>query len=524
MGTRPFDDEDPTPRVNAPKRPAVSPTKSAVAGKPPLVGPPPEPAVPRQLAWGFAGNLNFAGELSDQTGREGVIRLVGTGISYKVPPLDRHVWQTSLEQPGRYEMAWNTGELGDPAQVQTLADLGVELRRGPLPSKARLQLLDRIAQTLLQTTQMLHDNERRLGLLHPGNILLVPHSETGEVVLPDLGFVWTGKHGEPPWEENPARPAWLEKDSSRNRSAVFWDEEPARQQFTSPVGELPMVSVESDLKTLARIFAATLTGRAERSPTAPPNAAECWKVLNGVMKGDIKTAEEFQSALAEKPLSLAWPTPAPPRQKSKAPLVLLLLALLLCGGPLGWLAYLYQAGKEPFARATNPASTLASNKVTGTTGTITKQTLGKTTLASTIKKMEVDWKNKPTGKAQLSELDSLMSQFDATKDPKRRVEILKQMYALYGRSDEKEQKGMAPFIEWARGIYVNDWIKRYHTADESLLKLATRLDGAQTINELNVELDGLRQKSEPISPSLNEREMQCLEVSGLRATELGSRR
>ena len=52
----------------------------------------------------------------------------------------------------------------------------------------------------------------------------------------------------------------------------------------------------------------------------------------------------------------------------------------------------------------------------------------------------------------------------------------------------------------------------------------TRLDGAKTINDLNVELTGLRQKSEPISPSLNERETQCLEVSGLRATELGSRR
>jgi hypothetical protein len=242
------------------------------------------------------------------------------------------------------------------------------------------------------------------------------------------------------------------------------------------------------------------------------------------MKGDIKTAEEFQTALAEKPLSLTWATPASPRQKSKAPLVLLLVALLLCGGPLGWLAYLYQAGKEPFTKATSPTSALASNKDTRLATTIGKPPSGKTTPTSTVKKMEVDWKNKPAGKAQLSELDSLMSQFDATKDPKRRVENLTQMYALYGRSDEREQKGMAPFIEWARGVYVNDWIKRYHTADESLLKLATRLDGAQTINELNVELDGLRQKSEPISPSLNEREMQCLEVSGLRATELGSRR
>src|SRR5438128_9258473 len=117
-----------------------------------------------------------------------------------------------------------------------------------------------------------------------------------------------------------------------------------------------------------------------------------------------------------------------------------------------------------------------------------------------------------------------MSQFDSTKDPTRRVELLAQMYGLYARSDEREQKGMAPFIEWARGVYVNDWAKRYHVADDSLRKLATRLDGAKTINDLNNELAGLRQKSEPISPSLNERETQCLEVSGLRATELGSRR
>ncbi len=527
MGTRPFDDdEDPTPRANAPKRPAGGPSKPGVAGKPATIPPPNEPAGPQRLAWGLAGNVNFAGELSDQTGREGVIRLVGTGISYKAPPLDRYVWQTSLEQPGRYEMAWS-GDQGDPAQVQTLADLGAELRRGPTPAKQRLQQLDRVAQTLLQTTQVLHDNNRRLGLLHPGNVLLVPNSETGEVVLPDLGFIWTGKHGEPPWEDNPARPAWLEKDPSRNRNAAFWDEEPARQQFTSPIDDLPVVSVESDLKTLARIFASVLTGKAERNPVAPPNAAECWNVLKAVLKGEIKTAEEFSSRLAEKPLSLTWAKPAPPPKKSKAPLVVLLLGLLLCVGPLGLLGYLYQAGRPPFAKATTPSTgPLASNTATSSSKTPTSgaPTSGKSSSTSTVRKVEVDWKNKPAGKPTLSELDSLMSQFDATKDPKRRVEILTQMYALYGRSDEKEQKGMAPFIEWARGVYVNDWTKRYHTADDSLLKQATRLDGAKAINDLNVELTGLRQKSEPISPSLNERETQCLEVSGLRATELGSRR
>src|SRR5260370_9475330 len=186
MATRPFnDDEDPTPRANVPKRPAVGPAKPGVAGKPAAVPPPPEPAGPKRLAWGFAGNVNFAGELSDQTGREGVIRLVGTGISYKAPPLDRYVWQTSLEQPGRYEMAWvaNTDQ-GDPNQIQTLAALGGELRRGPTPTRQRLQQLDRVAQTLLQTTHVLHDNNRRLRLLHPRHILLAPNSEAGHVPLP----------------------------------------------------------------------------------------------------------------------------------------------------------------------------------------------------------------------------------------------------------------------------------------------------------------------------------------------------
>src|SRR5947209_901632 len=131
MANRPtrFDDEDPTPGAAPAKRPVIGPKP---AGKQPAA--PPEPSGPQKLAWGQAGNVNLAGELSDQTGREGVIRLVGGGISYKVPPLDRFVWQAALEQPGRYEMAWSDG---DPAQVQSLGDLGAELRRSDPPPRPK---------------------------------------------------------------------------------------------------------------------------------------------------------------------------------------------------------------------------------------------------------------------------------------------------------------------------------------------------------------------------------------------------
>src|SRR5207248_936307 len=107
-----------------------------------------------------------------------------------------------------------------------------------------------------------------------GNILIHDAAEGLEIVLPDLGFLWLGSHGKPPWSDSPGRPKWLEEDRSVNVIARLWDKEPVWQQFSwSPDPEaLPVPEAASDLRTLARIFAEVLTGRTENSLIIPPHA------------------------------------------------------------------------------------------------------------------------------------------------------------------------------------------------------------------------------------------------------------
>jgi hypothetical protein len=84
---------------------------------------------------------------------------------------------------------------------------------------------------------------------------------------------------------------------------------------------------------------------------------------------------------------------------------------------------------------------------------------------------------------------------------------------------------MAPWVEYCRGRYVGDWVRRYKETDAAVVKDSTqRFAIARQIGGLTQELAGLRQKYEPISLSLNERESECLTISGLRSSELGWRR
>ena len=459
--------------------------------------------------------------MTDRTGRRAVVRLTGGGIRYDGPPLDRLIWQKALEQPGRFEMLWLEG---DPAKVPTLADIGNQLRSGT-PSKTALARLDQIADRLLVVTRSLHGHGWRLGLLHLGNILVHDSADGLEIVLPDLGFLWLGTHGKPPWSDSPGRPKWLDEDRSINTNARLWDNDPVKQQFSwSPDPEgLPVPDAASDLRTLARIFAAVLTGRTENSLTVPPHAGPCWDVLRAVMNGDIHTAEEFREKLAAKPLSTHFTAPkpvvAPPKKKSLLPVMLMLLLLL--GGIGGGAAVLWQQGL--LGNAVNPTQ-LASNTVTSSNKPSSTATPKATTPAKTApSKKETDWKNKPTTRpAAGSEFDKLLKEFDATADPKIRLELLGKMYDLYGKSSESEQKGILPWVEHCRGRYVADWVRRYKETDMIVVKEPLkRYDIAQKINDLNQELGGLHQKHEPISPSLTERESECLDISKRRSSELG---
>src|SRR5439155_12163271 len=118
------------------------------------------------------------------------------------------------------------------AAVPSLADFAAELQRAT-PSKAQLAMLDNVADALLASAEKLHEHNQRLGLLEPGNVLIVLGSEGRRIVLPDLGFVWRGSHGEFPWKDSPGRPRWLNDNPRENPSARLWDAPPAAQQFTS---------------------------------------------------------------------------------------------------------------------------------------------------------------------------------------------------------------------------------------------------------------------------------------------------
>jgi hypothetical protein len=142
---------------------------------------------------------------------------------------------------------------------------------------------------------------------------------------------------------------------------------------------------------------------------------------------------------------------------------------------------------------------------------------------STQPKIETDWKNKPGSRPpEGSEFDKLLKLFDATADPKIWLDLLAKMYDLYDKSSESDKKAILPWVEHCRGRYVSDWARRYKETDAEVVKdPSRRYEIAKNIRELNQELGGLRQKHEPISPSLNERESECLDISALRSSELG---
>lgn len=518
--SRPFDDEDPTPK--AVKKPAAPPPKP---GTKPATGkaetPPAETKSPH-LAWGHVGSMTTPGRLSDGTSRPGVIRVVEANIRYDVPPLDPYIWSPAGPNlVNQYEMFWTEG---NPADVHSLGDLGAELRAGNVPAP-RLAVLDNVADALLDTTQRLHARDCRLGLVHPGNVLIVPGSDGRRIVLPDLGFTWSGTHGQFPWKDSPGRPKWLAEDARENPNTRYWDEEPVWQQFVSSNEDnsyQQLVSPEGDLKTLARVFATVLTGRVDRSVSAA-NAAPVWGVLRAVMDGKITTAEEFRARLAEHPLSEHWTAArglGPGRGKSPLPVILLLVFLMLAGG--GGLAGLYFGG---FFAPNKSSDTQASNSTTSAQGT-SPATTKKVGPAVKLDKVEVDWKNRPAHPPDAgAEFDDLLKQFELAKTPVEWLDLLQRMYDRYAAADEATRAKMRPWIEHLRSKYLDDWERRYRESDDAVIKNpALRYDAGQAIFGLHQELTGLRQRFEPISPTLDERELECLLISDLRSRELGSLR
>ena len=526
--TEPFDAEDPTPRAAPGKRPtppAAASVKPGASPKPAagkkIEQPVAEPSEPR-LNWGHVGSVTKTGRLSDGTSRPGVIRVVEANISYYPPPLDSYVWTpASMNFVGQYEMTWPEG---NPADVRSLADLGAELRRGN-PSRERLATLDHAADALLDSAQRLHSHDSRIGLIHPGNVLLVPGTDGRRLVLPDLGFSWRGSHGQFPWKDSPSRPRWLAEDVRENPNARLWDEEPALRQFITAGednGGQELVPVESDLKAIARVFAAVLTGRIDREIVAP-NSAPVWTLLRSVLQGQVTTADDFRRKLAQHPLSEHWLAPkAPPKGSGSVVALGILLLLMLLGAGGATVAYFMGLFGKP-----TETSALASANSNSAAHTFSTEKKTATTSSQSPKRRyepkEVDWKKVPATKPV--GIEDLVKQFQEAKDFRVRSELLGRMYDAYESADEAKREAMRPWIEYLRNQYLIDWERRYHEADDSVIKnIGERYEAGKKIYDLNQELTGLRQKYPPISPSLNERENECLLISDLRSRELGSPR
>jgi hypothetical protein len=509
----PLDEDDPTPRATPGQRPAAPPTKGPAKpiGKPPPTVSVIQVAEPetKRLAWGHVGSVTRPGRLTDGTSRPGVIRVVEAGISYHPPPLEPYVWaQASLNYVGQFELPWSEG---DPEAVPSLADFAAEMRQRT-PSRQQLAMLDSIADALLANAEKLHQQDHRLGLLELGNVLIVLGSEGRRIVLSDVGFVWRGSHGDFPWKDSPGRPRWLNDDPRENPSACLWDNPPAAQQFTTAesAGEdVELVPPHSDLKTLARLFAAVLTGRVERD-LAAPNAAAVWGVLRSVLRGDINSATQFREQLNEHRLSEHWLAPLGPKATSRAVPIFGAIALLVIVSSVILLVV--------FGDRLRQGSATASNSSLAASGSTTKE---KTGPAHPLDKTEVDWRHRPA--TQPPEIADLIKQLDEAKDPKLVIALLVKLYEVYERSDAATRDRLRPWVDFYRGLYVDSWEMRYREADDAVIKnIGLRFDIGRRVHDLHVELAGLRRQYEPISPSLDEREGQCLLISELRSRELGS--
>jgi hypothetical protein len=190
--------------------------------------------------------------------------------------------------------------------------------------------------------------------------------------------------------------------------------------------------------------------------------------------------------------------------------------LLLLGAGAG---SLYLAGYFDSAPIASNAQTTSGSHVAATTTSAAKtKSAGP---AHPLDKKEVDWKNKP--KSPPEEGADTIRKLDQAKDPKQLLDLLTKLYQQYEASDAATRDKLRPWVEFYRGVYLDGWVARYQQADDDVIKnIGLRYEAGRRIHDLYQELAGLRQQYEPISPSLNERESRCLEISELRSRELGS--
>jgi len=449
------------------------------------------------------GSRNYWGPFSGDSGEEGIVRIVEAGVVYTRPPGDAgiRVWQQPPGNPQRFEMPWPSKL--KPADFLSLEELGHDLGKNPpkSPDDPRLgELDDVVVQGLVRIASRLHERGFRLGLLHPRNVLILAAPRGSALVLPDYGFTW---------KSSPFKPSWVEGGNFK----PLWDREPeSQQQVAAPAGETPLPA-DSDLRTLARLFACVLTGTPARDvpdqvPTTsvhqtkdPAALAGVWQTLAQACRGEFKTASEFGEKLRRFPLSLhvfALPPPPPSRvteQAIQAPagkrptiLVLIVAAAVLAGFVALLLWRPWQAGSGP---------------ETTTDGIRTSPPNGK-------------------GAGENSSILALEQEYHGAR-PEEQAAILLKMYRAGALSSDPDlrQKEEAVREKLRREFLQQNWLPRYRKAEQVGQELSQRFVSAKQVRSLHEELKRLQDRP-AADQTTNAEEKQCLTFSEMRAQELGS--
>lgn len=340
---------------------------------PPPPPPPPAPAAPAGLPnWGHVGT---ATERRTSSGTLGVRLVVDPDIGYTVPPPLAGRAPTWTGVPGE-KQTWQMEVDFDPAAVRTLWQVGAELRdAGPDAPAPLRDELDAAAAALLGLAAALHAGGRGVGLLTPENVLLVPESGGSDLILPDIGFHWDGDQ-----QGNAGFPFWLQGRRPYYELADPGDD--ARRRQLHPLGQGGPAAV-ADVRLLARLFAAVLTGKPRNRVAVPTPAHACWEALAQADRGELKTAAELADALRDYPLSHHFtPAPAPaavapardpdaPPPRRPFPWLPLLAGAGALAAVAGGLIYLGRPSRGPDTAATDP-DTVGSGEGSGKkTGKIT---------------------------------------------------------------------------------------------------------------------------------------------------------
>ena len=481
-------------------------------GKPPPKARPAAPAQPAAAdgaSWGVCGVVHQYGELTTVPGSSGVIRYVSSGVTYTQPPVPNR-WKPVPTEPGRFEIPWE----GNPAAARSLRTLRTDLERaargGKLddPEHPLLRELDEVAAALTSLASQLRSEGWSLGLIQPDSVFLKGKPGRREVVLADLGFAWKGSYGDPPWEDAPGRPDWVDP-MSPNR--WLWDHDAVRQQFAFPEnGVFAPPTAVSDVRTLGRLFAWLLSGQTSKDVPmvggneGPPPA---WEALSAAAAGRVATPDALAAKLRKAPLSDYFSTPKEvieePKPKSKLPLVLALLFLLVLAGGGGGAAWYFlrpkpeTVNKEPEPEPNKEPEKKPEDK----------------------KDPEPEKKKEPV--VLSDDFAGLLKDFDEAHGEKN----VPGMYLILGKleplakTDDQKDKAAA-----CRAKALDAWVAEAKEAVKDGADPTKRVDVARRLDDLQAQLKTLVDASPAADQSQQDKEQQCLDYVTTFARQFGAQR